>query len=78
MRAEVIRRFDARMQAGTEIEARIARGELGRDAGPAEIDRRAAELHAAWTAPKAAPASSPSNSPTPAQAQKGGLAPKMM
>jgi hypothetical protein len=78
MRAEVIRRFDARMQAGTEIEARIARGELGRDAGPVEIDRRAAELHAAWTAPKAAPASGPSNSPLPAQAQTAGLAPKMM
>ncbi|MEX3968145.1 DUF5710 domain-containing protein [Paraburkholderia sp. EG286B] len=67
-RAEVIRRFDARMQAGTEIEARIARGELGRDAGLAEIDRRAAELHAAWTAPKAAPAQGQSNSPQPAQA----------
>ncbi|TDG03003.1 hypothetical protein E1N52_36815 [Paraburkholderia guartelaensis] len=78
MRAEVIRRFDARMQAGTEIEARIARGELGRDAGPAEVDRRAAELHAAWTAPKAAPASGPSNSRLPAQAQTGGLAPKVM
>ncbi|MCP3728347.1 DUF5710 domain-containing protein [Paraburkholderia sp. CNPSo 3272] len=78
MRAEVIRRFDARMQAGTEIEARIARGELGRDAGPAEIDRRAAELHAAWTAPKAAPAQGPSNIPLPAQAQTGGRAPKMM
>ncbi|CAM2161324.1 Large polyvalent protein-associated domain-containing protein [Paraburkholderia sacchari] len=78
MRAEVIHRFDARMQAGTEIEARIARGELGRDAGPVEIDRRAAELHAAWTAPKAAPASGPSKSPLPAQAQTAGLAPKMM
>ncbi|TAM05671.1 MAG: hypothetical protein EPN70_07870 [Paraburkholderia sp.] len=78
MRAEVIRRFDARMQAGTEIEARIARGELGRDAGPAEIDRRAAELHAAWTAPKAAPAQAPSNIPLSAQAQTGGLAPKVM
>ncbi|WP_433706488.1 DUF5710 domain-containing protein [Paraburkholderia sacchari] len=78
MRAEVIRRFDARMQAGTEIEARIARGELGRDAGPAEIDRRAAELHAAWTAPKAAPAQGPSNIPLFAQAQTGGLAPKVM
>lgn len=78
MRAEVIRRFDARMQAGTEIEARIARGELGRDAGPAEIDRRAAELHAAWTAPKAAPAQGPSNIPLSAQAQTGGLAPKVM
>ncbi|WP_321964994.1 DUF5710 domain-containing protein [Paraburkholderia sp. J7] len=78
MRAEVIRRFDARMQAGTEIEARIARGELGRDAGPAEIDRRAAELHAAWTAPKAAPAQGPSNIPPPAQAQTGRLAPKVM
>jgi len=78
VRAEVIRRFDARMQAGTEIEARIARGELGRDAGPAEIDRRAAELHAAWTAPKAAPAQGPSNIPLPAQAQTGGRAPKMM
>ncbi|WP_028220675.1 DUF5710 domain-containing protein [Paraburkholderia oxyphila] len=71
MRAEVIRRFDARIQAGTEIEARIARGELSRDAGAAEIDRRAAELHAAWTAPKAAPAPGPSNSPKPDQQQTG-------
>jgi hypothetical protein len=78
MRAEVIRRFDARIQAGTEIEARIARGELGRDAGAAEIDRRAAELHAAWTAPKAAPAAGPSNNPQPAQAQTGGPGPKVV
>ncbi|MFT0172252.1 DUF5710 domain-containing protein [Paraburkholderia mimosarum] len=78
MRAEVIRRFDARMQAGTEIEARIAHGELGRDAGPVEIDRRVAELHAAWTAPKAAPAPGSSNSPLPAQVQTGGSAPKVM
>ncbi|WP_322058428.1 DUF5710 domain-containing protein [Paraburkholderia sp. J63] len=74
MRAEVIRRFDARIQAGTEIEARIARGELSHDAGAAEVDRRAAELHAAWTAPKAAPAPGQSNSPKPDQQQTGGPA----
>ncbi len=72
VRAEVIRRFDARIQAGTEIEARIARGEIARDAGAAEIDKRAAELHAAWTAPKAAPTQGPSNAPQPAQSQTGG------
>jgi Domain of unknown function (DUF5710)/Large polyvalent protein-associated domain 7 len=72
VRAEVIRRFDARIQAGTEIEARIARGELARDAGAAEIDKRAAELRAAWTASKAAPTQGPSNAPQPAQPQTGG------
>jgi hypothetical protein len=63
IRAEVLRRFDARMQAGTEIEQRIARGELARDTGAAEIDRREAELHSAWTAPKAAPTPSLPNNP---------------
>lgn len=78
MRAEVMRRFDARIQAGVEVEARIARGELSRDAGAAEIDKRAGELHAAWTAPKAAPTSQPSNSPQPEQQQARGPTPSVM
>ncbi|MGU7843931.1 DUF5710 domain-containing protein [Burkholderia sp. AW33-5] len=78
MRGEVMRRFDARMQAGVEVEARIARGELSRDAGAAEIDKRAGELHAAWTAPKAAPTSQPSNSPQPEQQQARGPTPSVM
>ncbi|CAB3772095.1 LPD7 domain-containing protein [Paraburkholderia humisilvae] len=78
IRAEVLRRFDARMHAGTEIEARIARGELSRDAGTAEIDRGAAELHAAWTAPKAAPPSSPSSNPRTEQQQTRGPTPNVM
>ncbi|HHV7521271.1 TPA: DUF5710 domain-containing protein [Burkholderia orbicola] len=78
MRAEVMHRFDARMQAGTEVEARIARGELSRDAGAAEIDKRAGELHAAWTAPKAAPTSSPSNGPKQEQQQSRGPTPSVM
>ncbi|MBN3786095.1 DUF5710 domain-containing protein [Burkholderia sp. Ac-20353] len=78
MRTEVMRRFDARMQAGTEVEARIARGELSRDAGSAEIDKRAAELHAAWTAPKAAPTSSPSNNPHTEQQPSRGPMPNAM
>ncbi|MEB2558794.1 DUF5710 domain-containing protein [Burkholderia cenocepacia] len=78
MRGEVMRRFDARMQAGVEVESRIARGELSRDAGAAEIDKRAGELHAAWTAPKAAPTSQPSNSPQPEQQQARGPTPSVM
>ncbi|KVL70362.1 hypothetical protein WJ50_13025 [Burkholderia ubonensis] len=78
MRAEVMRRFDARIQAGVEVEARIARGELSRDAGAAEIDKRAGELHAAWTAPKAAPTAQPSNSPQPEQQQARGPTPSAM
>ncbi len=78
MRAEVMRRFDARMQAGVEVEARIARGELSRDAGALEIDKRAGELHAAWTAPKAAPTSQPSNGPQPEQQHARGPTPSVM
>ncbi|MEX3614140.1 MAG: LPD7 domain-containing protein [Burkholderia gladioli] len=78
MRGEVMRRFDARMQAGVEVGARIARGELSRDAGAAEIDKRATELHAAWTAPKAAPTSQPSNSPQHEQQQARGPTPSVM
>ncbi len=78
MRTELLNRFDARMQAGTEIEARIARGELSRDSGAAEIDKRAAELHAAWTAPKAAPTSSPSNKPQTEQQPTRGPMPNLM
>ncbi|KUZ76893.1 hypothetical protein WI37_16065 [Burkholderia ubonensis] len=78
MRAEVMRRFDARIQAGVEVEARIERGELSRDAGAAEIDKRAGELHAAWTAPKAAPTAQPSNSPQPEQQQARGPTPSVM
>ncbi|OXI28287.1 hypothetical protein CFB89_33485 [Burkholderia sp. AU16741] len=77
-RAEVLNRFDARMQAGTEVEARIARGELSRDAGAAEIDKRAAELHAAWTAPKAAPTTNPSNGPKQEQQPTRGQTPSVM
>lgn len=77
-RAEVLNRFDARMQAGTEVEARIARGELSRDAGAAEIDKRAAELHAAWTAPKAAPVASPSNTPQTEPSQARSTMPNVM
>ncbi|MCW3609089.1 DUF5710 domain-containing protein [Burkholderia cenocepacia] len=77
-RAEVLNRFDARMQAGTEVEDRIARGELSRDAGAAEIDKRAAELHAAWTAPKAAPTSNPSNGPKQEQQPARGQTPSVM
>lgn len=77
-RTELLNRFDARMQAGTEIEARIARGEISRGAGAAAIDKRAAELHAAWTAPKAAPTSSPSNTPQTEQQQARGPMPNMM
>ena len=78
MRTELLNRFDARLQAGTEIEARIARGELSRDSGAAEIDKRAAELHAAWTAPKAAPTSSPSNKPQTEQQSARGPMPNLM
>lgn len=78
IRTEVLNRFDARMQAGTEIEARIERGELSRDSGAAEIDKRAAELHAAWTAPKAAPTSSPSNKPQTEQQPTRGPMPNLM
>ncbi len=78
MRTELLNRFDARIQAGTEIEARISRGELSRDAGAAEIDKRAAELHAAWTAPKAAPKASPANAPQAEQQQARGPMPNMM
>ncbi|WP_175743236.1 DUF5710 domain-containing protein [Burkholderia ambifaria] len=77
-RSEVLNRFDARMQAGTEVEARIARGELSRDAGAAEIDKRAAELHAAWTAPKAAPTTNPSNGPKQEQQPTRGQTPSVM
>jgi hypothetical protein len=77
-RTELLNRFDARIQAGTEIEARISRGELSRDAGAAEIDKRAAELHAAWTAPKAAPKSSPANSPQAEQQPTRGPMPNLM
>lgn len=77
-RTELLNRFDARMQAGTEIEARIERGELSRDSGAAEIDKRAAELHAGWTAPKAAPTSSPSNKPQTEQQQTRGPMPNLM
>jgi hypothetical protein len=77
-RTELLNRFDARIQAGTEIEARISRGELSRDAGAAEIDKRAAELHAAWTAPKAAPKSSPSNTPPAEQQPARGPMPNLM
>lgn len=77
-RTEVLNRFDARMQAGTEVEARIARGELSRDAGEAEIGKRAAELHATWTAPKAAPNASPSNTPQVEQQQTRGPMPSRM
>ncbi|PMS15602.1 hypothetical protein C0Z18_26660 [Trinickia dabaoshanensis] len=77
-RTELLNRFDARIQAGTEIEARISRGELSRDAGAAEIDKRAAELHAAWTAPKAAPKSSPSNTPQAEQQPTRGPMPNLM
>ena len=78
MRTELLNRFDARIQAGTEIEARISRGELSRDAGAAEIDKRAAELHAAWTAPKAAPKTSPANAPQAEPQQARGPMPNMM
>lgn len=78
MRTELLNRFDARIQAGTEIEARISRGELSRDAGAAEIDKRAAELHAAWTAPKAAPKSSPSNNPQAEPQPTRGSSPNLM
>lgn len=78
MRTELLNRFDARMQAGTEVEARIERGELSRDSGAAEIDKRAAELHAAWTTPKAAPTSSPSNKPQAEQQQTRGPMPNLM
>lgn len=78
IRTEVLNRFDARMQAGTEVEARIERGELSRDSGAAEIDKRAAELHAAWTAPKAAPTSNPSNKPQTEQQPTRGPMPNLM
>lgn len=78
MRTEVLNRFDARIQAGTEIEARISRGEISRDAGAAEIDKRAVELHAAWTAPKAAPKASPANAPQAEPQQARGPMPNMM
>ncbi|KVL25469.1 hypothetical protein WS97_00695 [Burkholderia territorii] len=54
-RAELLNRFDARMQAALEVQAQVDRGELKPEAAASAIDSRVEKLHAQWTAPKAAP-----------------------
>ncbi|CAG9264329.1 LPD7 domain-containing protein [Burkholderia diffusa] len=54
-RAELLNRFDARMQVALEVQAQVDRGEVKPEAAAAAIDSRVEKLHAQWTAPKAAP-----------------------
>uniref|UniRef100_UPI003899452B LPD7 domain-containing protein n=1 Tax=Burkholderia alba TaxID=2683677 RepID=UPI003899452B len=69
-RAEILNRFDARLQAGLAVDERVKGGELKPDQVAGALDERSAALHQAWHAPKVAPTTSAQPEQKPARAPK--------